>query len=90
MRSYRYNLKRKHFTDVVEDSEEGSDGETFSKKSLVLDACDVQIQEEGKTSKEDYSELKSMAKAEFAKKVSSSSRSQITHCLQQTYSNRCE
>ena len=88
MRSYKYNLKRKTLFVIEDDSDTETEGEPSIKKKAVLDSCDVQIQEEGKTSEEDYKELKEMAKKEFAKKSSAASRSHIIHCLQQTFTNR--
>ena len=86
MRSFKYNLKRKNIFGSHDNVEDETEPE--KKKREILESCDVQIQEEGKTTLEDYMELKVKANSEFAKKSSTSSKSQIIHCLQQTYSNR--
>ena len=58
------------------------------RKMEVLDKCEIKVEVTGRTTKEDYEELKDSARKEVAKKSSTSSKSQIIYCLQESFGNR--
>ena len=76
------------------DDEDDNDGDDYQnppeakKKLTALENCTVKVQEQAKTTIEDYDDIKSQARKEFAKRNSAASKNHIMFCLQQTYCNR--
>ena len=90
MRSYRYSLKRKFVPDDYEEDEDSLRSNADTEKKMALDNCEIKVGATGgimQSTKEDYEEIKEMARAESGKSTVAS-KNQIIHCLNQGYLNR--